>query len=150
MRKNRNPAAAATAGGAEGLDLAGSQIGPVATPKRPPLQGQRLAAPIRIDVAPTESGCKWRATFDGEVLCTAAAPLVKAARILIAKGYDPSCLIEMSHQHAAAWALRGKLGAVAATVLDGERKAQRNAKNDPPVQFPGRPAVQHRREGRAR
>ena len=75
---------------------------------------------------------------------------MKAARILIAKGCEPSCLIEMSHQQSAAWALRGKLGAVAATVVDGERKAQRNAKNDPPVQFPGKPAVQHRRDGRAR
>jgi hypothetical protein len=101
MRKNRNPAAAATAGGAEGFDLAGSQIRPVATPKRPPLQGQRIAAPIRIDVAPTESGRKWRAIFDSKVLCTAAAPLVKAARILIAKGHDPSRLIEVSRQHAA-------------------------------------------------
>jgi hypothetical protein len=76
--------------------------------------------------------------------------MVKAARILVAKGYDPSSVIEMWHANATAWALRGKLGVVAATVLDGERKAQAPAKNDPPVRFPGKPSVQHRREGRAR
>jgi hypothetical protein len=35
---------------------------------------------------------KWQATFNGETLCTTAAPMVKAARILIAKSYDPSCI----------------------------------------------------------
>jgi hypothetical protein len=127
----------ATASGACGFDLAGRQIGHVATPERR-LQGQRLAAPIRIDVSPTASGRKWRATIDGTKVCVAAAPMVKAARLLIAKSYDPSCIIEMSHKHAAAWALRGQLGAVAAVVLDGERTARRRAKNGPPVHQNGR------------
>jgi hypothetical protein len=140
MRKNRNPAAAAAAGGTGGLDLAGRQIDPVATAERHRLQAQHLAAPIRIDVAPLGRG-KWCARLNGKTLCIAAAPMVKAARILIAKGYDPSCIIEMWHQHADAWALRGKLGAVAATILDGERKAQRRVKNDPPIRFRGKPAA---------
>jgi hypothetical protein len=96
--------------------------------------GLQVAGPIRIDVAPTAHG-KWRAAFNGETLCTTAAPMVKAARILIAKSYDPSCIIEMWHQNAEAWVLRGQLGAVATTLLDGETAA-RPAKNGPPARFP--------------
>jgi hypothetical protein len=145
MSKNGNPAAAAAAGGAGGFDLAGRQIGPVGTPERQRLQDQRLDAPIRIGVAPMARG-KWRATFNGKTLCVAAAPLVKAARILIALGHDPAHTIELWHANATAWALRGKLGVVAATVLDGERKAQRCARNGPPICLARKPAVP-RREG---
>jgi hypothetical protein len=91
------------------------------------------AAPIRIVVAPTESGRKWRATVEGEVLCVAAAPLVTAARLLIARGFDPTCRVEMWHADSAAWALRGRIGPVAAVMLDGERKAEAPAKNGPPM-----------------
>ena len=66
--------------------------------------------------------------------------MVKAARILIAKGYDPSSIVELWHQHADAWALRGKLGAVAAVVLDGERKVTQPTKNGPPAGFPANAA----------
>jgi hypothetical protein len=52
---------------------------------------------------------------------------------LIANGIDPNRTIEMWHQNAVAWVLRGKLGVVAATVLDGESKAQLRAKNGQPV-----------------
>jgi hypothetical protein len=110
--------------------------------------GLQVAAPIRIDVAPTASGCKWRATFDGKVLCTSASPLITSARLLVENGVDPNRTIEMWHQHAEAWALRGHLGAVAATLIDGERKAQRRAKNGPPERLtvPGHricPATSH-------
>jgi len=99
-----------------------------------------VPAPIRIDVSPMARG-KWRATtVGGETLCIAAAPLVKAARILIAKGYDPSSIVELWHQHATAWALRGMLGAVAAVVLDGERKVTQPTKNGPPAGFPANAA----------
>jgi hypothetical protein len=140
MRKNGNPAAAAAAGGAGGCDLAGRQIGPVRTPERQRLQDQRLVTSIRIDVAPMAHG-KWQATFNGKMLCTAAAPMVKAARILIAKGFDPSCIIELWHEHAAVWALRGQLGVVAAVILDGERKATQPAKNSAPARFPRASAI---------
>jgi hypothetical protein len=86
-------------------------------------------ASIRIDVKPTASGRKWRASLDDKFLCASSAPLVTAARLLFARGFDSSCIIEMWHQGADSWALRGRLGAVAAVVLDGERKAQRHAKN---------------------
>jgi hypothetical protein len=101
---------------------------------------------ICITVTPSLNRRKWRASLDGEALCISASPLVASARILIAKGYDPSSIIELWHQHADAWALRGKLGTVAAVVLDGERKAPRCAKNSPPVRSSGRPA-NIRREG---
>jgi hypothetical protein len=109
MRKKKNPAAVATASGGGGFDLAERQIRPVANPERPRLQGQHLDPPIRIDVAPTESGRKWRATFDGKVLCTSASPLITSARLLVANGVDPNRTIEMWHQHADAWALRALL-----------------------------------------
>jgi hypothetical protein len=81
---------------------------------------------------------KWRATLDGKVLCVVTAPLVVAARLLIARGVDPTRIIEMSHDDAEAWSLRGKLSTVAATVLDGETNAQRRAKNGSPVRQNGR------------
>ena len=64
-----------------------------------------------------------------ETLCIVAAPMVKAARILIARGHDPASMVELWHIDAAEWTLRGKLGAVAEVILDGERKAQRCARN---------------------
>jgi hypothetical protein len=90
------------------------------------------AAPIRIDVKPTASGRKWRASVDGKALGASTSPLVMAARILIGKGVNPARTVEMWCQHADAWSLRGQLGAVAATLIDGE-KAQRCAKNGPPM-----------------
>jgi hypothetical protein len=137
MRKNGNPAAVATASGGGGFDLGGCQINPVRTPERQRLQDQRLVTPVRIDVAPMAHG-KWRATLDGKVLCVVTAPLVVAARLLIARGVDPTRIIEMSHGDAEAWSLRGKLSTVAATVLDGETTGQRRAKNGSPVRQNGR------------
>jgi hypothetical protein len=97
------------------------------------------AAAFRITIAPMARG-KWKVTYNDKTLCIAAAPLVKAARILIAEGCDPSSIVEMWHQHTDAWALRGKLGAVAATILDGERKAQRHARNTPLAPSSGKAA----------
>jgi hypothetical protein len=148
MRKKKNPAAVATASGGGGFDLAERQIGPVNTTERERLQDRPLASPIRIDVAPMAHG-KWRATFNGKTLCIVAAPMVKAARILIARGHDPARIIELWHVDADGWALRGRLGPVAATLIDGE-KATRPAKNRVLARFPATPAVQLRREGRAR
>jgi hypothetical protein len=127
----------ATASGGGGFDLGGCQINPVRTPERQRLQDQRLVTPVRIDVAPMAHG-KWRATLDGKVLCVVTAPLVVAARLLIARGVDPTRIIEMSHGDAEAWSLRGKLSTVAATVLDGETTGQRRAKNGSPVRQNGR------------
>ena len=99
------------------------------------------AAPIRVVVKPIASG-KWRASLDGKVLCTAAAPLVTAARVLIAKGANPARSIEMWHRRADAWALRGQLGPVAAVRLEGERRATHSARNGSPVNFHDGRAIQ--------
>ena len=88
----------------------------------PRLQGQRLAAPIRIVIAPTASGRKWVSSLNDKTLCISASPLVMASRLLIAERFDPNSIIEMWHRHADAWALRGRLGAVAAVIIDGEKK----------------------------
>jgi hypothetical protein len=93
-------------------------------------------APLRISITPTANGRKWRTSFGGETLCVSASPLITSARILIAKGLDPIRTIEMWHDHADTWSLRGQLGAVAATRIDGEM-AKRPAKNRAPVDFPG-------------
>jgi hypothetical protein len=63
-----------------------------------------------------------------------ASPFITSARLLIAKGIDPSRTIEMWHDHADTWSLRGQLGTVAATLIDGEKA---RAKNRLPVRFPG-------------
>ncbi|MGH6674191.1 MAG: hypothetical protein ACRECV_19765 [Xanthobacteraceae bacterium] len=83
-------------------------------------------------IEPTKSGPKWIARLDDRILCVAAAPFVTSARILLAGGYPADTVIEMWRPNTAAWALRGRLGAVAATLLDGET-ALRCAKNGPPV-----------------
>jgi hypothetical protein len=103
------------------------------------LQGQRLAAPIRIVIAPTASGRKWVSSLNDKTLCISASPLVMASRLLIAQRFDPNGIIEMWHRHADPWALRGRLGAVAAVIIDGEKKPTQPAKNGPPVQFSGEP-----------
>jgi hypothetical protein len=99
--------------------------------------------PVRISITPTARGRKWRASLDGETLCVSASPLITAARILIARGVDPIQTIEMWCDQADTWSLRGQLGAVAATPIDGETAA-RLAKNGPPIHFPGMAATPDR------
>jgi hypothetical protein len=100
-------------------------------------------APLRISITPTAKGRKWRASFGGETLCVSASPLITSARILIAKGLDQTRTIEMWHDHADTWSLRGQLGAVAATRIDGET-ALCPAKNRALAHFPGMVATPDR------
>jgi hypothetical protein len=93
---------------------------------------------VRITIA--ASGRKWRAQLDGKTLCVCTSPFVMSARLLIAQGFDPIRIIEMYHADADDWALRGRLGVVAATLLDGEQKVSRHARNGPPVRFPRKAA----------
>jgi hypothetical protein len=87
--------------------------------------------PLRLLVKPTASGRKWRATIDGMVVCVSAWPFVQSARILLEKGYPANVVIEMWRTDATEWALRGRLGAVAATVIEGEKAASRAKKASP-------------------
>jgi hypothetical protein len=98
----------------------------------PPADNSQTDA-LRIIIKPTRSGRKWIARLGERVLCVAAAPFVKSSRLLLAEGYPAETLIEMWRPNCAEWASRGRLGTVAATVLDGE-KAPRDAKNGSPVQ----------------
>jgi hypothetical protein len=93
------------------------------------------AAPLRIVIQPTASGRKWTARLGDRVLCVSAWPFVKSARRLLAEGHPADTVIEMWRPNTADWALRGRLGAVAATVIDGET-ASRCAKNGPPARDP--------------
>jgi hypothetical protein len=97
----------------------------------------RSAAPLRILIEPTASGRKWTARLGDRVLCVSAWPFVNPARLLLDEGYPPNAVLEMWRPNATDWALRGRLGAVAATVMDGET-ASRCAKNGSPARDPKR------------
>jgi hypothetical protein len=68
----------------------------------------------------TASDRKWTAHLGDRVLCVTAWPFVKSARLLLAEGYPADTVIEMWRPNSDEWALKGRLGAVAATVIDGE------------------------------
>jgi hypothetical protein len=84
-------------------------------------------------IEPTAS--KWTARLGGRVLCVSVWPLVKSARRLLAEGHAPDNMIEMWRPNSPEWAMRGRLGVVAATVIDGET-APRGGKNGPPARDP--------------
>jgi hypothetical protein len=124
-QKRASPARCDDSGEARGADQLG---GPVSF--RNSVSLERL----QVVVSPTPSGRKWRAAVDGKILCVSTSPLIMSARVLIAQGFDPNCMIEMVHAGADSWSLRGQLGAVAATLIDGETAA-RCAKNGVPVRL---------------
>jgi hypothetical protein len=97
-----------------------------------PTTPARPAAQLQIVIEPTASGRKWTARLDDRVLCVTAWPLVKSARLLLAEGYPADTVIEMWRPNTDEWALRGRLGAAAATVIDGET-GSRSAKNGAPA-----------------
>ncbi len=106
-----------------------------------PTTPARPAAPLRIVIEPTASGRKWTAHLDDRVLCVTAWPFVKSGRLLLAEGHPAASVIEMWRPNTDEWALRGRLGAAAATVIDGET-GSRSAKN-------GSPARDHEQGGQA-
>ena len=83
---------------------------------------------LRIVIEPTSTGRKSVAELDDRVVCIAAAPFVQSARVLLAEGHPPDTWIEMWRPHTTECALRGRLGAVAATLMDGE-KVRQHARN---------------------
>ena len=99
---------------------------------------------LRIVIQPRSSGRKWIARLGDRVICVSATPFIKSARLLLNEGYPPDAVIEMWRPDADEWALRGRLGTVAATVIDGE-KASQGAKNGCSVVFraPHQPGMGH-------
>jgi hypothetical protein len=95
------------------------------------------ASPLRFVIEPTPGGRKWTARLGDRVLCVTASPFVKSARLLLDEGYSADAVIEMWWPNTDDWALQGRLGAVAATVMDGET-ASRCAKNGSPARDPER------------
>ena len=140
--ENGSPGAVATATGAEVQTSVLRQTNPnyaeiaahasQITPVKP-------NALLRIVIVPTASRKKWTARLDDRVLCVSAWPFVISARLLLAEGYPADTMVEVWRPNTDEWALRGRLGAVAATVMDGET-AKRAAKNGVPTRFPGIPA----------
>jgi hypothetical protein len=92
----------------------------------------RPAAPLRIVIEPTASGRKWTARLRDRVLCVTVWPFVKSACLLLAEGHPADTVIEIWRPNADEWAMRGRLGAAAATVIDGETGSP-GAKNGPPA-----------------
>jgi hypothetical protein len=77
------------------------------------------ASPLRLVIQPTASGRKWTARLRDRVLCASVWPFVKSARVLLAEGHPADTVIEIWRPNTDEWAMRGRLGAVAATVIDG-------------------------------
>ena len=100
----------------------------IATDAAEPVTEKPQADALRIIIEPTKNGRKWTARIGDRVLCVAAAPFVKSARLLLAEGCPAETVIEMWRPGTNAWALRGRVGPVASVVLDGE-KVPRRAKN---------------------
>jgi hypothetical protein len=73
--------------------------------------------------------------LDDRVLCVAVSPFVKSARSLLAEGYSADTVLEMWRPNTDEWALRGRLGSVAATVMDGETSSH-CAKSGAPARDP--------------
>jgi hypothetical protein len=136
MTDKVKPGATVAAHGLRGNDLAGRQISLTSTADAIGNQ----AAPLRIIVTLTASGRKWIACLGDRVLCRSAWPFVMSARLLSAEGYPADTVVEMWRPNTDEWALRGCVGAVAATVIDGET-AVPHAKNRSPVRFRGTAAT---------
>jgi hypothetical protein len=105
----------------------------------------KSAVPLRIMIEPTASGRKWIARLGERVLCVSASPFVKSARLLLAEGLPAAIVIEMWRPNTDESALQGRLGAVAATVIDGET-ASRCAKKGAPASDTEKSAL-HRAAG---
>jgi hypothetical protein len=90
------------------------------------------AAPLLIVIQPTASGRKWTARLGDRVQCASVWPFVKSARLLLAEGYPADTVVEAWRLNTDEWAMRGRLGAVAAAVIDG-KPASRRAKNGSPA-----------------
>jgi hypothetical protein len=97
-----------------------------------PTTTERTVSALQIVIEATASGRKWVALLRERVLCVSAWPFVKSARLLLAEGYPADTMVEVWRPNTAEWAMRGRLGAVAATIIDGEM-ASRGAKNGPPA-----------------
>jgi hypothetical protein len=130
--ENGNPGTVGTVTGAEVQSVL---LCPEIVARGSPTTPARPAAPTRIVIEPTASGRKWIARLGDRVLCVTAWPFVMSARLLLAEGFPADTVIEMWRPNSDEWALRGRLEAVAATVIDGET-APRCAKNGPPDRAP--------------
>jgi hypothetical protein len=90
---------------------------------------------LLIVIEPTASGRKWIARVGDREVCKSTSPFVKSARLLLDEGYSADAVIEMWRPNTDNWALQGRLGAVAATIMDGETTSHR-AKNGSPARDP--------------
>jgi hypothetical protein len=102
--------------------------------------GANLPASLQIEISPTASGRKWTARLGTRAVCRCASPFITSARVLLAEGHPADAVIELWRPNTDEFALRGRLGAVAATLIDGET-AKRAAKNGAPIRFPGMAAT---------
>ena len=85
---------------------------------------------IRIVVSPCSGSATaaFDATLDGRALCRSQHPLLDAARVLAKDGCDQNTTLEMWHQGATEFALRGRLGDLALLTVRNGSNAPKFAK----------------------
>jgi hypothetical protein len=83
---------------------------------------------LRLTIIPDGNG-RWRAYLAGELISHASSPFIHSARILLSRGHHELAVLELWHRGAEHWALRGRLGEVAAHRMEGERKAPESTRN---------------------
>jgi hypothetical protein len=93
------------------------------------------ASALRLVIEPTPNGRKWTARLNDRVICCSVWPFVKSARLLLAEGHPADTMVEVWRPNTAEWAMRGRLGPVAAMVIGGETSSRR-AKNRSPTRDP--------------
>jgi hypothetical protein len=78
---------------------------------------------ISITIHPVDQAGKYEARLDGRLLCESHTPFFSAARILIARGYDPAEKLAMYRAGKAEPDLTGELGEAA--KLENRRRPLR-------------------------
>jgi hypothetical protein len=76
---------------------------------------------ISITIHPVDMAGKYAARLDGRLLCESNTPFFSAARVLIARGKDPTERLAMFRDGKSEPDLTGQLGAAAELAVQGER-----------------------------
>jgi hypothetical protein len=72
---------------------------------------------ICLTVSPTRAGM-FEALIDGRPICTSRQPLLDAARVLLAEGFDPDTYLVMRHVGSADDSLSASLGIAAQLTVE--------------------------------
>jgi hypothetical protein len=78
-----------------------------------------MMSPMRIylAVSPTRAGM-FEARIDGRLICTSRQPLLDAARVLLAEGFDPDTYLVMRHLGSADDSLSASIRTAASLTVE--------------------------------